>query len=159
MNEQTLSRLRNRWMMFGYFLFDLPGAFFFGLRVKSIDLERSVVQVPYRWSTKNPFQSIYFAALSAAAELSTGALALAAVDGKSMSMLVTKVQGEFLKKAKGVTFFECNDVAALIEAVEFARNNEQGSTVTLQSTGKNEQGEVVAVFNFQWSFRKKPARS
>ena len=159
MNEQTLSRLRNRWMMFGYFLFDLPGAFFFGLRVKSIDLERSVVQVPYRWSTKNPFQSIYFAALSTAAELSTGALALAAVDGKSMSMLVTKVQGEFLKKAKGVTFFECNDVAALIEAVEFARNNEQGSTVTLQSTGKNEQGEVVAVFNFQWSFRKKPARS
>lgn len=159
MNEQTLSRLRNRWMMFGYFLFDLPGAFFFGLRVKSIDMERSVVQVPYRWSTKNPFQSIYFAALSAAAELSTGALALAAVDGKSMSMLVTKVQGEFLKKAKGVTFFECNDVAALIEAVEFARNNEQGSTVTLQSTGKNEQGEVVAVFNFQWSFRKKPARS
>jgi len=146
-------------MMFGYFLFDLPGAFFFGLRVKSIDMERSVVQVPYRWSTKNPFQSIYFAALSAAAELSTGALALAAVDGKSMSMLVTKVQGEFLKKAKGVTFFECNDVAALIEAVEFARNNEQGSTVTLQSTGKNEQGEVVAVFNFQWSFRKKPARS
>jgi len=145
--------------MFGYFLFDLPGAFFFGLRVKSIDMERSVVQVPYRWSTKNPFQSIYFAALSAAAELSTGALALAAVDGKSMSMLVTKVQGEFLKKAKGVTFFECNDVAALIEAVEFARNNEQGSTVTLQSTGKNEQGEVVAVFNFQWSFRKKPARS
>ncbi|MDZ4708798.1 MAG: DUF4442 domain-containing protein [Saprospiraceae bacterium] len=158
MNEQTLARLRNRWKMYGYFLLDLPGAFFFGLRIKSIDLERSVVQVPYRWSTKNPFQSIYFAALSAAAELSTGILALAAVEGKSMSMLVTKVQGEFLKKARGIIFFECNDVAALMEAVEFARTHEQGSNVTLQSTGKNEQGEVVAVFNFQWSFRKKPGK-
>jgi len=141
--------------MNGYFLLYLPGALFFGLRIKTIDLQRSVVQVPYRWSTKNPFQSIYFAALTAAAELSTGILALAAIDGKSMSMLVTKVQGEFVKKAKGMTYFECNEVVSLMDAVEFASNHEQGATVNLKSTGKNEQGETVAVFNFEWSFRKK----
>jgi hypothetical protein len=141
--------------MYGYFLMHLPGAFFFGLRIKTIDLQRSVVQVPYRWSTKNPFQSIYFAALTAAAELSTGILALAAIEGKSMSMLFTKVQGEFVKKAKGTTYFECNEVVSLLDAVEFARTHDQGSTVVLKSTGKNELGETVAVFNFEWSFRKK----
>lgn len=144
--------------MYGYFLMYLPGAFFFGLRIRTIDLQRSVVQVPYRWSTKNPFQSIYFAALTAAAELSTGILALAAIDGKAMSMLVTKVQGEFLKKAKGMTYFECNEVVSLMDAVEFASNHDQGTTVNLKSTGKNEQGEIVAVFNFEWSFRKKSTK-
>lgn len=138
-----------------FFLFKLPGAFFFGLNLKSIDLERSVIEVPYRWSTKNPFQSIYFAALTAAAELSTGILALAATEGKSMSMLVTKVQGEFLKKAKSITFFECNEVGALLQAVAIAQENEQGAVVSLNSTGKNEQGDVIARFTFEWSFRKK----
>lgn len=138
-----------------FFLFKLPGAFFFGLNLKSIDLERSVIEVPYRWSTKNPFQSIYFAALTAAAELSTGILALAATEGKSMSMLVTKVQGEFLKKAKSITYFECNEVGALLQAVSMAQENEQGAVVSLSSTGKNEQGDVIARFTFEWSFRKK----
>lgn len=138
-----------------FFLFKLPGAFFFGLNLKSIDLERSVIEVPYRWSTKNPFQSIYFAALTAAAELSTGILALAATEGKSMSMLVTKVQGEFLKKAKSITYFECNEVGALLQAVSMAQENEQGAVVSLNSIGKNEQGDVIARFTFEWSFRKK----
>lgn len=145
--------------MNAYFLLHLPGAFFFGLKVKTIDPERSVVEVPFRWTTKNPFQSIYFAALTAAAELSTGILALAATEGKSMSMLVTRVEGEFLKKAKGRTWFECLEVAALMNAVRTAETNEAGSAVTLKSIGKNEQGEVVAQFKFEWSFRKKSQKS
>jgi len=138
-----------------YFLLHLPGAFFFGLKVNTINYEKSIIEVPYRWSTKNPFRSIYFAALTAAAELSTGILALAAIEGKSISMLVTKVQGEFLKKAKGITFFECNEVAALRDAVQIAHDNAQGSVVTLKSTGRNQQGEIVAEFKFEWSFKQK----
>lgn len=155
MNEEVLNRLRNKWLMRWYYILHLPGAYFFGLKVHTINFEKSVIAVPYRWSTKNPFQSIYFAALTAAAELSTGVLALAATDGKSMSMLVTKVQGEFIKKAKGVILFECNEVAALIETVNKANNSDQGHTISLKSTGRDLQGEPVAVFNFEWSFRKK----
>ena len=90
------------------FLFSkLPSAFFSGVRVKSIDDHKTVVTVPYKWFSQNPFKSTYFACLAMAAEMSTGILAMAHVYKRSpkTSMLVIAVEGKFYKKAIGKTTF------------------------------------------------------
>src|SRR6478752_8652955 len=86
-----------------FLLSRLPNAFFAGLRIKDLDEAVCRVTVPYKWFTKNPFRSTYFACLSMAAEMSTGALAMMHVHKKepAVSMLVTKVESEYFKKAIG----------------------------------------------------------
>lgn len=135
----------------------LPSAYFSGVRVRYFDGEKAQVSVPYKWFSTNPFRSTYFACLAMAAEMSTGLLAMNAVFGRRfpVSMLVVKMEAEYLKKAVGHTFFECTDGAAIAEAVEMACTLGEGTQFTATATGKNATGEPVAVFRFTWSFKQK----
>ena len=140
------------------FLFSrLPAALYSGLRVKYIDEERCEVTVPYKWFTKNPFRSTYFACLSMAAEMSTGILAMSNVYGRKppVSMLVLKVNGDYKRKATGRTTFTCSEGSVIKKAVEEAVSEKQPRTVSITSTGRNESGEVVAEFLIEWSFKSR----
>ena len=104
MSPHTASfiKLMKHPVKFRMFLFSkLPAAFFAGLKVQEADAKHCVVTVPYKWFTKNPFRSTYFACLSMAAEMSTGALAMAHLYKiqPPVSMLVVKVESEYFKKA------------------------------------------------------------
>lgn len=138
-----------------FLLFRLPSAYFAGVRIKSISEEKCVVTVPYKWFSKNPFRSTYFACLAMAAEMSTGALALANIYKRSpsVSMLVTEMNAAYYKKATGITSFVCRDGIALRDAVQEAVSANGDNIITIQTAGTNEAGEVVAVFNFTWSFK------
>lgn len=138
-----------------FLLSRLPSAYFAGVRIKSISEEKCVVTVPYKWFSKNPFRSTYFACLAMAAEMSTGALALANIYKRSpsVSMLVTEMSGAYYKKATGITFFVCRDGIALRDAIEEAIAANGDNIITVQTSGTNQDGEVVAVFNFTWSFK------
>jgi len=85
-----------------FLFFKLPSAFFSGVRLRDIDVKHSIVSVPYKWFSQNPFRSTYFASLGMAAEMSTGVLALAHIYKRqpAVSMLVLKVEGSFLKVGK-----------------------------------------------------------
>ena len=135
----------------------LPSAYFAGVRVRYFDGEKSSVSVPYKWFSTNPFRSTYFACLAMAAEMSTGLLAMNAIFGRKpvVSMLVVKMEAEYFKKATGDTFFECTEGAALAAAVEKACTSPQGAQYTATATGKNNTGELVAIFHFTWSFKQK----
>ena len=94
------------------FLFlKLPSAFFSGVRVLTADEKICAVSVPYKWFSKNPFKSTYFACLSMAAEMSTGVLAMAHLYNRipAVSLLVLKVQGNFNKKAVSRIVFICEE--------------------------------------------------
>ncbi len=155
MDKQLAVKLLNPFYRRLYFLQHLPGALFFGLSIDKLDEKISVVSVPYQWSTKNPFRSIYFAALSAAAELSTGLVAMVGSYGKNISMLVTGMEGGFTKKAVGRIDFTCDDVEKILESILMAETQSEGVTVKANTIGKNSDGVEVARFTFQWSFRKK----
>jgi hypothetical protein len=137
-----------------FLLTKLPAAYFAGLRIVKADATTCVVSVPFKWFTKNPFGSIYFACLSMAAEMSTGALAMAAIYKRPyrISMLVVKSEAQYFKKAKGVIRFECKEgdriAAAVEEAIQIGT-----STVSIGSDGLNSDGDVVASFSFTWSFK------
>lgn len=140
------------------FLFTkLPAAFFAGVRVQEADEHRCIVTVPYKWLSQNPFRSTYFACLSMAAEMSTGALAMAHLYkiNPPVSMLVVKVQSEYFKKATGRTTFICEDGGLFDKAIEETIATGEARTVRAKSIGKNKEGEVVAEFYITWSFKAK----
>jgi Domain of unknown function (DUF4442) len=140
-----------------FLLSKLPSAFFSGVRVVDVNEEMCSVKVPYKWFSTNPFKSTYFACLSMAAEMSTGVLALAHIHNRkpSVSMLVQKIEGNFIKKAVAKTTFTCTDGLAIKQTIEDAIKTGEGKTITATSIGKNEAGEVVAEFFITWSFKGK----
>jgi len=140
-----------------FLLKDLPMGYLAGLRVRELTAENCVVTIPYKYLTKNPFRSMYFACLAMAAEMSTGALAVAATLGSkpSVAMLVKGVEGDFSKKAVGVIKFSCTDGAAVFHAVGRTKETGEGETVTCLSVGTDEAGDEVARFRFTWSFKRR----
>jgi hypothetical protein len=144
------------WKMRLYFLQKLPSCWFWGVKVQKVDLDTGVVSIPFSWRTQNPFRSIYFAALCGAGELSTGLLAVAALKGQPpVSMLVTKLETQFVKKANTLTTFTCTEGQAIRAAVQRALDSGEGQEITVRSTGKNTDGEVVCEVLLTWSFKKK----
>jgi hypothetical protein len=143
---------------FRLFLFaKLPSAFFSGLRVQVLDTSKAEVTVPYKWFSKNPFKSTYFACLAMAAELSTGLLAMMntyQVD-PPISMLVTGLEAKYFKKATGKTTFLCEEGDSFHRTVLEAISSGEGRVLTAKSAGRNEVGEIVAEFLITWSFKVK----
>ena len=141
------------------FLFTkLPSAFFSGVRVLVADENKCAVTVPYKWFSQNPFKSTYFACLSMAAEMSTGVLGLAHVykrTNPAVSILVTRIQGNFIKKAIGRTTFTCEEGSVIKQTIEDAIFSGEGKIVTVKSYGRNAANEIVAEFDITWSFKAK----
>jgi len=140
-----------------FLLSKLPAAFFSGVRVVDADEKKCLVKIPYKWFSTNPFKSTYFACLSMAAEMSTGVLALAHIYKRqpAVSMLVSKVEGSFLKKATGITIFTCEDGLTIKQTIEDAIVSGEGKIVTAKSYGRNTAGEIVTEFAITWSFKVK----
>lgn len=153
-------QLLNPWLMRGFFLARLPLAFIAGLRLRELDAERCVVTIPYGWRTTNPFRSTYFAALSMAAELSTGALAGVAAESAppSVAMLITGLTASFEKKATALTTFTCTEGRKLAEAVARTVETGEPATAAVETVGTSPDGTVVARFTFTWSFKARSGR-
>jgi hypothetical protein len=154
--KRHLANINNPIKM-GFFLFyKLPAAWFMGVRLKKADAERCEVTLPYHWRSQNPFKSIYFAAQAAAAELSTGALGLLALEGRGkVSMLVSHIEMEFTKKATTLTTFTCEQGLEVFETVERAIQTKQPQTITMVSHGVQATGELVSITKVTWTFKAK----
>jgi hypothetical protein len=146
------------WRMRLFLLWKLPAAWFMGIGVRHCDGLRAEVALPYGWRAQNPFRSTYFAAQCAAAELSTGLLALAHLQGlPPMSMLVTHIEAEFLKKADQTLLFRCTDGAALEAAIRQALQSGEAVVFRAASVGTLPDGAEAARVWVNWSFKRKKA--
>lgn len=156
-SEKFFDVLRNPVKFRLFLLSKLPSAFFSGVRVRYADEQKAVVTVPYKWFSTNPFRSTYFACLSMAAEMSTGVLAMAHTynENPPVSMLVLKIEGNFSKKATGVTTFTCEDGGMIKQVIREAAASGKGTVVTVRSVGVNKENEIVAEFAITWSFKVK----
>ena len=140
-----------------YLFFKLPSAYWCGVRVLSVTQQTCSVTVKHQWINQNPFRSMYFAVQAMAAELSTGALVMTEVQksGQKISMLVAQNNAEFTKKATGKITFTCEAGDKIQQAITAAIQTRDGQKFWLQSIGKDEKGDQVAVFNFEWTIRIK----
>lgn len=148
--RQVLNPLKLRLFM----LRQLPMAWLAGLRLRELTPAQATVTIRLNYLTQNPFRSIYFACLAMAAELASGIQALMHVRaGGPVSMLVVRLEGDFTKKAAGLVAFTCPDGPRIAQAVAESRATGESRTVECTSTGRDEAGDVVAVFRLTWSFR------
>ena len=140
-----------------YLMFKLPSAFLCGVKLRMLDSAKAVVSVKHKWINQNPFNSMYFAVQSMAAELTTGALVIKKIkeSGKNISMLVTNHNGKFTKKAVGLITFTCSDGALIDAALQRTIENGEGQTIIMKSVGLNENGEQVSEYEFEWSIKLK----
>lgn len=135
----------------------LPIAYIAGVRLQSLSETNCSTKVKLSWWNQNPFRSMFWAVQGMAAELSTGILAVDAIEnsGKNISMLVVSQKGEFLKKAKGRIYFDCSMGKEIQDCVRKTIGNEDGKTIEVKSVGKDESGAIVSIFHFQWSFKER----
>ena len=140
-----------------FLILKLPSAYLCGVRMKELDNSKTVVTVTHRWINQNPFNSMYFAVQSMAAELTTGALVIKKIkeSGKQISMLVTNHSGTFTKKAIGKITFTCTDGHLIDEALKSTIETGEGQTILLTSVGVNENNEQVSAYEFEWSVKLK----
>lgn len=140
-----------------FLFFKLPSAWFCGVRLKYLKNEECATTIKHRWINQNPFGSMYFAAQAMAAELSTGALLLSAIKAQDekISMLVAQNKTIFSKKATGRIVFTCTDGKRIAPALKQTLKTGEGQTFWLQSVGSDQKGEVVSVFDFEWTIRAK----
>jgi hypothetical protein len=157
-NFNLFSRLISNPISFRFFLFQkLPAAFFAGLRIQHFDANSCTVKIKYSWFSKNPFKSVYFAVEAMAAEMCSGMLAFGQVYQRNpkISMLVVKMEVNFIKKATGTILFTCEDGAAIQAAINESIASGEGRTLVCVSKGKNSANETVAEFFITWSFKAK----
>ena len=140
-----------------FLIFKLPSAYLCGVRLKELDNSKTIVTVTHSWINQNPFNSMYFAVQSMAAELATGALVIKKIkeSGKQISMLVTNHNGTFTKKAVGKIIFTCADGNLLDEALSRTIETGEGQTILMKSVGVNENNEQVSAYEFEWSVKLK----
>ena len=158
--ERFRRRLLNPVLTRAFMLAKLPLGLFAGLRIRSVDVDRCEVALPYGWRTTNPFRSIYFAAQSMAAELSTGAIAMLAVElaPAPVAMLITGLESSFSKKANARTTFTCEEGAKIFAAVRHTVETGEPATARVETVGRMDDGVEVSRFVFTWSFKKRAKR-
>ncbi len=143
------------WKFKLYLLGQLPMGFIAGMRVRELNPEKCTTSVPFKWLTKNPFRSMYFAVQSMAAELSTAANCLLAITGSkpSVAFIIVDCKAEFYKKANSRVYFTCNDGLKAYEAVEKCFSTGESQQATFTTEGKMKDGTLVSKFEFTWSFK------
>ena len=143
---------------YNFFLFkDLPSAWLCGVRVKDLNDKKCIISVRHNWFNSNPFKSLYWAVQGMASELATG-LAIIDFANKNklkISMLVISNESKFLKKAKGLIRFECDQVDTVKKTLSSLSKNKTTDKIKLKSTGYDESGDVVSEFIYEWSFKLK----
>ena len=143
---------------YNFFLFkDLPSAWLCGVRVRDLNDKKCIISVRHNWFNSNPFKSLYWAVQGMASELATG-LAIIDFANKNklkISMLVISNESKFLKKAKGLILFECDQVSAVKKTLSSLSKNKSTDKIKLKSTGYDESGDVVSEFIYEWSFKLK----
>jgi hypothetical protein len=140
-----------------FFLKNLPMGFIAGLRVPHADADETEVTISMGYLTKNPFRSIYFACQAMAAELSTGILAINAIEKSSQkfSVIVVGIEAEFTKKAVGKITYKCTDGPEFKATIDKCLESNEPHTYTATSIGNDEMDEKVAEFKITWSFKPK----
>ncbi|WP_435415680.1 DUF4442 domain-containing protein [Polaribacter aestuariivivens] len=140
-----------------FILFKLPLGWLSGLRVKVLNETTCIVKIKHKWMNQNPFKSMFWAAQGMAAEMSTGALVMQAIENskQKFSMLVTHQEADFYKKATGKILFTCKGGNEIRNAIQESIKTGEGQLVILSSEGKNEDGVVVSKFQFHWSVKVK----
>ncbi|MBI1288145.1 MAG: DUF4442 domain-containing protein [Flavobacteriales bacterium] len=155
--EKYINRIQNSFLFNLFLLKELPLAWVAGCSLKKITPEACQIRMPFGWRNQNPFKSIYFAAQSMSAEMSTGMLAVLAIENsnESIAMLVSNIEGEFTKKANASVTFTCEDGQKMFDAITETCKTGEAVLVPMKTVGRMDDGTEVSNWTFTWSVKKR----
>ena len=156
--QQKLTHQVTNGFKFPLFLMkSLPMGWIVGLRVREFSTEKCTTSVPFKFLTKNPFKSTYFAVQSMAAELSTAMPCLLAITEKnpSVAFILVDLKATFSKKATDRIYFTCEDSVRAFEAVEKCIATGEAAEAAFKTIGKMKDSTIVSEFEFTWSFKQR----
>jgi len=138
-----------------FLLRKLPSAYFCGARIRSLDSEQCEIKITLNWFNKNPFKSMFWAAQGMAAELTTGLMITDKIkkSGYDISMLLISNSSNYFKKATGTIIFNCSQGNKIDEMINKLISSNTSQTITLSSTGINQNNITVSKFIFEWSLK------
>lgn len=153
--KAIIQKMKNPVFLFFFLLYNLPSACIAGLKVKSLNEKKSEINIPFKFTNKNPFKSIYFAIQSMGAEFSTAALAVVAMSkyNNSIAYIVVNVNAEFIKKASSKVTFTCEDGHLFEQGINKCIVENTPVEITAKTIGRMADGTIVSIFNFTWSFK------
>jgi hypothetical protein len=156
-SEAVRRRLLRPWNFRLYLWARLPLAACAGLSLRRLDDAGCTVALPGGWRTQNPFRSMYFAAQSMAAEMSTGAPAMMLAEGAaaSVSMLVREVRGVFTRRIVGEAEFTFEDLSGMQAIVDRAVATGESESYVARSVGRTRDGSPSSEFEITWSFKRR----
>jgi len=73
----------------------------------------------------------------------------------AVSMLITKMEASYFKKATEKTLFICGAGKQIHDTIEDSIVSNEPKSIKVNSTGTNKNGELIAEFLFTWSFKVK----
>lgn len=140
--------------------FWLPSAWICGVRVDSIENNKCSVRVKLGFFNKNPFKSLFWAVQGMAAEMPGGLLLQNKIknSGQNIAMLLVGSSSKFTKKAVGKILFTFENGELLDELVNQAVKTKEAQTITIRTSGVDENGDVVSEFSFNWSIKLRSKR-
>lgn len=140
-----------------FLMVKLPSAWICGVRVVSIAENSCTTTAKLSWINKNPFRSMFWAVQGMTAELATGVLVMKAINNSNqkIAMLVASNKATFSKKAVGRITFTTTDGAKIAKAIADTVSTGEGQTFWMEAVGKDEVGDEVSVFQFEWTIKLK----
>ena len=90
-----------------------------------------------------------------AAELTTALMITDKIrkSGHNISMLLISNNADYYKKATGLIVFNCIEGAKIDEMMNKLISSNNPQTITLSSTGINQNNVTVSKFTFEWSLK------
>lgn len=153
-DQQVASSLRNKWKLRWWMLRRLPMGLASGMYISELDETHCTVILQDRWWIRNPFNSVFWAVMSMAAELSTGALVFTYARQLKVQFILVGFEAKFLKKVKGKSFYFCHAGKEVERAISNNMNNSAPSIIILPVLAQDESGQVLAEFKCYWQLRK-----
>ncbi|MDB2567541.1 DUF4442 domain-containing protein [Flavobacteriaceae bacterium] len=137
--------------------FWLPSAWICGVRVDWLESNKCSVRVKLGFFNKNPFKSLFWAVQGMAAEMPGGLLLQNKIknSGQNIAMLLVGSSSKFTKKAVGKILFTFENGDELVNQ---AVKTKEAQTITIRTSGVDENGDVVSEFSFNWSIKLRSKR-
>jgi len=153
-NHDLAKKLTSSWKLRFWMATRLPMGMLSGMYIKSMDEGGCIVVLKDRWWIRNPFGSVFWAVMGMAAELSTGALVYAYTHKTGLRFILVGMEAKFLKKVKGKSYYFCESGSDFQECVSQLSPLNDTIILLFPVTARDEAGQLLAEFKFQWQLRK-----
>ena len=153
-NKNLAQKLTTPWKLRIWMMKRLPMGLISGMVIESLNENGCKVMLKDRFWIRNPFGSVFWAVMAMAAEMSTGVLVYAYVSGTNTKYILIGVQGDFLKKLRGKSYYFCPSGQDVLRNLKSLENPGDTCTVLLPVTAYDQAGHIVAEFKFSWQLRK-----